>query len=179
MKTAMKNMMNVIGMIALSATVLVAGNPGSANDATITSNENCLLVKLNVTEDAKELDNTTVKVYMDNELVSVINSEIAPLHKISLKRNQHYTLEISRPGYNNKLISISTMMPDNVVSEDLFVYQYDLELNLVKEEVKTDAFYVDFPSALISYNATTDKFDYSKKYTKHIQNKMKVTASVN
>jgi hypothetical protein len=167
-----KKMTGTIAALALSVAVSFAGNSDTDTSKTGEYNGKCLEVTVKPTENDLDLNGVIIKVYLGNEAVSVINSDIIAMKKISLCRNKHYTIEISKKGYYSKLVSISTVLPKDIEFDDEFVYEYDLQLELVKQKKGADTYYMDFPAALISYDFASDKFDYSRKYTSEISNRI-------
>lgn len=158
--------MSVFILMTLSAAIGFAGNSGTDTSKMVMRNIKCLDVRVKASEKAHLLRGISLKIYLNNEVVSVISN--VSVEKISLNVNEHYAIEVSKEGYFSKLVSISTFMPSDADLDDGYVYEYDLDFDLVKQKKGVDTYYMDFPIALISYNGIKDKFDYSRKYTKHI-----------
>ncbi|MBI2269309.1 MAG: hypothetical protein HYU69_03020 [Bacteroidetes bacterium] len=167
MKTSAKKLVSAFILMTLSAAIGFAGNSGTdTSKMVVMRNVKCLDVIVKASEKTHSLSDITLKVYLGNEVVFEINN--ISRKKISLNVNEHYTIEVSKEGYFSKLVSVSTFMPSDADLDDGYVYEYDLDFDLVKQKKGIDTYYMDFPIALISYNGIKDKFDYSRKYTKHI-----------
>lgn len=137
----------------------------------------CLEVNGIATNNKEPLGNVNVKLYMENEemeMTEVTNVEHHD-HSFSFKlqRNKHYTIEISKPGYFTRFVSISTNLPDNISSKPLFTF--DFEVEMVKTTPVTDDYYLDFPIALIDYNNEKGVFVMHGKYTANIKKKLNGT----
>ncbi len=177
MKTTILKALIIAQAVMLIGNVSYAGNSGGKADVDTSKhkivNSKCLEVTVKSTENDKALKGTTVKLYWENEPVSIINADITSLQKIVLDRNKHYTIEVSKEGYYSKLVSISTFLPLNVEKDMDYLYEYFLQMDLMKKKPGTDPYYTDFPIALISYKKAEDKFNFSHKYTRGIVNKLK------
>ncbi len=88
-----------------------------------------------------------------------------------LKRNKRYSLHIASPGYYSRLLIVNTDLPDNVTSDPLFIFEFDLLF--IKEMKGVDDFYLDFPIATISYDQKSKNFTFSRKYTESMQNEVR------
>ncbi|HEX8516378.1 MAG TPA: hypothetical protein VF868_09285 [Bacteroidia bacterium] len=154
------------------ATPLAAGaNPNTDSADTI-----CLEVN-GIALDTRNLpiDGAQIRLYKENDELewSEITSAIHHEHhfQFKLEVNSHYTIEISKPGFITRLVSISTIIPPHVSLEQIFKYEFDVQL--LSSEEKLNDYYIDFPVALISYDSKRDVFDNNYTYTKHIKTMMK------
>lgn len=129
-------------------------------------------------ENNQPINGVSVSLYKENseeewaEVTSVDYHDHA--FSFRLDANEHYTIEISKDGYVTRSVSISTMIPSNISLKDLFHYEF--EVSLFKENKNLDDYYLDFPVAIVSYDARHDVFDNSETYTKHIKTKLKEAA---
>lgn len=117
------------------------------------------------------LEGTRVVLYQQNEKKAMI--EITNVKNenrffsFNLERNQDYTIEVSKPGYVSRKISISTHLPAEVKLSPVFYFEF--EIDLFKEKIGMDDYYLDFPVALVSYDKKRDVFDIQHKYTENIK----------
>jgi hypothetical protein len=125
----------------------------------------------------KPIDGVQVKLYQQNEelewteVTSISYHEHSFLFKLS--SNEFYTIEVSKPGYVSRLISVSTNLPDKVKLQRRFKYEF--EVQMFPEKKGVDDYYLDFPVAMISYNERDEVFDYNTNYTRNIKQKIKET----
>lgn len=155
--------------------VLCSFNSGSAGNhaKADTSRKQVCLEVLGIALDAddKPIDGVEVKLFKENdetewsEITSVMHHDHS--FDFKLESNEYYTIEISKPGYVTRSIGISTKIPATVSLKDMFHYEF--EVNLFREKKEANDYYLDFPVALISYDAKRDVFDYNSNYTKHIK----------
>ena len=68
-------------------------------------------------------------------------------------------------------VYFSTSLPASVKSKMHFSFGF--EVIMFKEKKGVDDFYLDFPVALVSYNAKTKVFENNYNYTNHIKKKIK------
>ena len=155
-----------------------AGNGRKADTSNIEDDQVCLEV-LGIAMDSnnKPIDGVEVKLYRENDeqewiqVTSVMYHEHSFLFK--LEANEYYTIEISKPGFVTRSVGISTVIPKDVSLEEKFRYEFEVEL--FKEKKNVNDFYLDFPVALISYNAERDVFDNNANYTRHIKTMIRQT----
>jgi hypothetical protein len=125
----------------------------------------------------KPIDGVIVRLFLENEELewSEITSVSYHEHwfKFKLEANKNYTIEISKTGFVTRSVAISTAIPASVSLEQVFKYEFEIEL--LKEKKGVDDFYLDFPVALISYDKKHEVFNYSTSYTRHIKGKIKET----
>ncbi|MBL7888536.1 MAG: hypothetical protein JNL24_03225 [Bacteroidia bacterium] len=141
------------------------------NDSTI-----CLEIIGIAVHKTEPLDGVTIKLYKENEELVWEQITNIPYHdhsfSFSLLRNSHYSIEVSKDGYISRLVSIDTRIPDDVQVKAVNKFVFEFEVDLVKEIKMKDDFYIDFPIAIISYNATRGAFENHDDYTKHIKEKI-------
>lgn len=139
----------------------------------------CMQVIGLATENGFPINGIQVTLLKENEVMvkAELTSVMNPNHEFSfnLLGNSYYTIEISKPGYIKRLVSISTVIPNDALFDgDIFKFEFDV--TLFKEIKGEDDYYLDFPVAIISYNSDTRKFENNDKYTKHIKTKIYETA---
>jgi len=124
-------------------------------------------------ENNEPINGVNVTLYKQNseqELTEVTSVDYHD-HAFSFKldADEHYTIEVAKDGFVTRSISISTALPASVSLKDIFHYEF--EVQMVKNSDNLDPYYLDFPVALISYDAKHDVFDNSDTYTMRIKAK--------
>ncbi len=126
------------------------------------------------------INGVSVKLYKENDELEWTEVTSVDYHDhmfgFKLDVNEHYTIEVSKDGYVTRSVAISTILPSTVSLKQLFHYEF--EVQLFKENKAMDDYYLDFPVALVSYDAKNDVFDNSTNYTKHIKTKIKEATTV-
>ncbi|MCW3084704.1 MAG: hypothetical protein JWP12_2070 [Bacteroidetes bacterium] len=127
------------------------------------------------------INGVSVKLYRENDELEWTEVTSVDYHdhmfSFKLNVNEYYTIEVSKNGYVTRSVAISTMLPPAVSLKQLFHYEF--EVQLFKENKAMDDYYLDFPVALVSYNAKSDVFDNNANYTKHIKTKIKEATVAN
>lgn len=171
MKTIITQTMT-LGLILIS--LVSIAHSSEKKDSTAASE--CLAITgIAVDEKNIAINGAEIKLFKQNEEMEWIEVTNVEHHdhnfRFLLNVNEHYSIEISKPGYIKRLISVSTELPSNVSITPIFNYAF--EVTLLTEKKNSDNFYQDFPIALISYNPKTQVFEEHKNYTKHIKLKIK------
>jgi hypothetical protein len=112
----------------------------------------------------KEMD---VRLYEENVLLTEIPSSAGPKVFFTLKENSNYLIMYSRSGFVTRMVSVDTHIPEDVKPSPLFTF--DFELELLPLNTALDAFYLDFPVAIIQYDPDIQKFGYNRKYTSSLK----------
>jgi hypothetical protein len=137
----------------------------------------CLKIKGLAICEGKPLDGVNAKLYKENDEMEMVEVTSVSHHShdffFNLVKNSYYTIEISKPGYISRMISISTKLPPGVKVDPIF--EYEIELEMHKERQVADDYYLDFPIALIDYDPVKDVFVSHGKYTAYIKAKIKET----
>lgn len=120
------------------------------------------------------LDGVNVRLFMENEEMELIEVTSVEHHDhsftLKLQKNSYYTIEISKPGYLTRLVSISTNLPKEVKIKPIFTFEF--EVDMPKEQTVADDYYLDFPIALIDFDSKKGVFVSHGKYTAHIKSKV-------
>lgn len=120
------------------------------------------------------LDGVNVRLFMENEEMELTEITSIEHHDhtftLKLQKDSYYTIEVSKPGYITRIISVSTKLPKDVKIKPIFVFQFEVEMP--KEKTVTDDYYLDFPIALIDYDVNKGVFVSHGKYTAHIKSKL-------
>lgn len=141
----------------------------------------CLEITGIVKHEGTLIDGVTIKLYKENEEMEMTEITSTPYHdhsfKFKLLKDSYYAIEVSKDGYITRLISISTQLPPDVNVNPIFKYEFHLEMFKTQEGL--DDYYLDFPVALIDYDANKDLFISHEKYTKFIKGKIKESIKAN
>lgn len=128
-----------------------------------------LPVQGEVTVEGQQTSEFEVTVYRDNEDMGKITADKKGRFNLELDIDRSYTLMISKPGYQNKMIYLDTALPEGLVTYPA----YDCFVNLMPSNATNiDPFYTDFPSAIVRYDAEQGGFYHSDNYLTHIQTKL-------
>jgi hypothetical protein len=123
-----------------------------------------------VTIDGLKAEGVTVKVFKENADLGTFTSNKAGKFDVELDLDAVYTLLICKPGYENKMIFVDAHLPEGLVTYPA----YECFVNLVPEGSTTaaDPLYLDFPSAIVRYDADLGGYYHSEAYLEHINNKL-------
>jgi hypothetical protein len=172
-------MRTIFHNLALISLFFIAANNAYGKKQMNNANNPVCLEILGIAVDAnnKPIDGVEVKLYKENdelewtEITSVMHHEHSFIFR--LEANEYYTIEISKSGFVTRSIAISTAIPEDVSLKQIFRYEFEVEL--FKTKKIADDYYLDFPVALISYDAQKDVFDNNYAYTKHIKTMIRNT----
>jgi len=129
-----------------------------------------------VTHEQKKAEGVEVKVFKENKDMGAFTTSKSGKFDLELDLDGVYTLYIIKPGYQGKMIMVDTHLPENMVKYPA----YDCFINLEPENQTSasDPFYLDFPSAIVRYNAELGGYYHSEAYLEHINNKLHSVAQV-
>jgi hypothetical protein len=149
----------------------------SAQDGVVDGDSICLKIQGLAMSKGLPIDGVNAKLYKENQEMEMVEVTSVSHHShdffFNLSKNSYYTIEVSKPGYITRMISISTKMPASVKIDPIFEYLIELEMH--KEKQGVDDYYLDFPIALIDYDPVKDVFVSHGKYTAYIKAKIKET----
>jgi hypothetical protein len=119
----------------------------------------CLQVEGKIANAGEASTDCRIELFVDNVLVdSVILHGGKKKFKFNFKRNLHYTLRLSKPGYASKSICINTRIAPDF--QQLYEFVFETELEPLKEP--SDATFSDKPVARIYFDQRKECFYYSK-----------------
>lgn len=87
--------------------------------------------------------------------------------KFLLEKGIVYTIKISKQGYVTRVVCIDTKM--DAGDEDLYNFSFETKLIKKSDADKLNKEYLDFPIALIFFDAKKECFVYDKEYTSKIK----------
>ncbi len=124
----------------------------------------CLRVSVQPVRNGIVLKDVTIALVRDNSEVSRSKNTSADGRSVFLlERNAHYTIKICRKGFITRKIYIDTSLPENVSALPLFRCDFQVEVSPGSPAINKD--FIDYPIALVQYDALRDVFDYEKSYT--------------
>ncbi|HET6224793.1 MAG TPA: hypothetical protein VFF27_00845 [Bacteroidia bacterium] len=166
----------LVSVFVLSMCVLFNSTANAQNDVP-DGDSICLKIQGLAMQKGQPIDGVNAKLYRENQEMEMVEVTSVSHHShdffFDLAKNSYYTIEVSKPGYITRMISISTKLPAGVKIDPIFIYQIELEMH--PEKVGVDDYYLDFPIALIDYDPVKDVFVSHGKYTAYIKAKIKET----
>jgi hypothetical protein len=117
----------------------------------------------------------TAKLILNNKVIDQQVLKGNKSFKFTLNKDMLYTVQIEKEDFVPRLLSISTKLPKKVDLTGLDgLFRFKLEINLISKDLyhSFDDDDLDFPIALINYGYTCNCFEYNKKYTESLMNRM-------
>ncbi len=122
-----------------------------------------------VLAEGKKADGYILFLYKNNEELGRLESDKRGRFELELDIDASYAIRIIKNGYQEKLLTIDTTLPKDLVSYP----DYECTASLQKSaSPNVDPFYTDFPSAIIRYNEELGGFYHSETYLTHLQTKL-------
>lgn len=132
--------------------------------------EDCLAV-VGFFDNAQIIKNITAYLYEGSVKIDSVVVTSTKDFGFVLKRNKNYSVQIVKEGFYQRMITIKTDLPADINATPLFVFEF--EITLIPKKKGVDDFFMDFPIALIAYDAKAEKFMFSRKYTTQMQKELK------
>lgn len=124
--------------------------------------------------EGKRTSDYTMELFRDNKSMGQMKPQKKGRFLLELDIDAMYTVLVSKPGYQTKMIYVDTKLPQDLVRYP----DYELYMNMLPYDAKNiDPFYTDFPSAIVRWNEETGGFYHSEHYLTHIQTKLAGYAS--
>jgi hypothetical protein len=136
-----------------------------AGDGHVKDTAECLEITGSVSADGDSTDHIIVELVLDNEQVELLDVASFQPFKFYLKKNKSYTIKLSKNRFIQKSITVNTDLPPGTKIKSLLKFHFETDLVKAPDDQfqrKSDA--LDFPIALVRYDVTKKKFDYSQKY---------------
>lgn len=160
-------------LLIILSTSLMAQKKGKSKslvDARSQADGWYLPVKGNVTEGGSKAKDFTIHVYQENKDLGEIKATGKGSFALELDLDNFYSVRISKPGYQDKLVYFDTHMPEHQVAYPAYICNVNLE---GADKFKhSDPFYLDFPSAIVRWNDEMKGFYHNDNYLSDIQVKM-------
>lgn len=133
--------------------------------------ENKLRIYGKVTYNDKNLESANVDLYQFGEQVEGIITNNSGRFEFILDLETEYSIEITKPNFITKVISINTSGSDP--NQALYGYEFGgWEVGIYKDFKELDKTVLEAPIAIIEYSEEIQNFDYNIKYTRKILDKL-------
>jgi hypothetical protein len=132
----------------------------------------CLEIDGKIINAAEGIDGTcTVELICANITVeSSILKDGKKKFRFILKKNQTYSIRLSKKGYVSKLISVNTTIPNDF--DEIYKFSFETKLAENTNSARSNKEVSDFPIAIIYFDQKKDCFDYNKEYTSRIKKEL-------
>lgn len=119
--------------------------------------------------DGERAEGFSVFLYKENAQLGEVAVDKRGRFELELDIDAAFTVRITKEGFQEKMVFIDTNLP-----KDLIKYpDYECTVSLQKNaSPNVEAFYTDFPSAVVRYNEELGGFYHSEHYLTHIQTKL-------
>jgi hypothetical protein len=117
----------------------------------------------------KRISDYYVLIYCDTNAADTLFIEKGKVSYMYLPFNHNYTLRYVKPGYRDRILIVRTGVKSATHIKSM---AFDYEIELVKEDEAPNTF-ADLPVAVVHYDKTKKKFDYSRKYHRQVRQKSK------
>jgi len=133
------------------------------------SKDDCLVV-VGSFNNKKKVDDIWAYLYQDNTRIDSMKISSKKGFQFILKTGKNYAILVSKGGYYNRMIRLSTILPAGVIPKPVFLFGFKTEMIPVK--ISVDDYWLDFPVAQVIYDSILKDFGYNKKYTKTIREEL-------
>ncbi|MEO8066879.1 MAG: hypothetical protein ABI599_04220 [Flavobacteriales bacterium] len=133
-------------------------------------NDRFLPVVVDVLVNGEAGEQFTVTLFRDNEEVTRLLPSKHSAFQFALDLNAYYAIRITKEGFREKLVYVDSHLPEGVEKYD--AYQCVVALETADRFAYSNPFYLDFPSALVRWDATKHSYDHSDEYLDDIQLKI-------
>ena len=127
-----------------------------ASSAVVSANggkDDCLKLTVIPKVNGKADTESYVKLYYAGQSVVLWNSSARVKNHFILQKNRDYTVVISKAGFPDKVINISTKLPEGYDSVELYTYKMEVELPTIKKPAHIT------PQTTIAFNKEKNAFD--------------------
>lgn len=118
---------------------------------------------------SKRISDYYVLIYCDTNAADTLFIEKGRVAYLYLEYNHNYTLRYVKEGYRDRILIVRTGIKSMTQLKDM---EFDYEIELVKENEAPNTF-ADLPVAVVRYDKSKKKFDYSRKYHRQVRQKSK------
>lgn len=120
-----------------------------------------------VLEDDKKVEGAMVQLYQDNLIVDKLSTKKNGRFRFMLFSNSEYMIEISKPDCVKERVYISTKNEGDLA--DKYYFEFAVDLMKLKDFEGVDVSNLDFPTAVINYDADADEYVHDKLYSKSVR----------
>jgi hypothetical protein len=139
----------------------------SAFSSIISVNPSILDASGYVLEDDKKVEGAIVKLYQDNLIVDKLSTKKNGRFRFMLFSDMEYMIEIDKTDCVKERIYLSTKNGGDLA--DKYYFEFVVDLMKLKEFEGIDVSNLDFPTAIISYDADADEYVHDKMYSKSVR----------
>lgn len=116
-----------------------------------------------ISADEDYLAGVLVELFEQNKVVDAFETKSNGKFKFTLFNDHIYTIQLTKEGYYTKRISVNTKLPEGYDN----TMRFDFDINLDSKTDKSfDEYLVEYPSALISFDAKRGEYGFDKDYTR-------------
>lgn len=130
-----------------------------------------LEVKGYVYENDEKAEDAEVRLYQNNKIVQRINIKKGGKFQFILFSGLAYMVEIEKADYVTERIQISTK--EKTEFSGKYLYEFRVDLKDIKSFKGVDISNLDFPTALIKYNAEEGEYLHDAVYTEKVRLELK------
>lgn len=124
-----------------------------------------------VLKDEKKIEGALVKLYQNNTIVNKALTKSNARFKFLLFSDNEYMIEVSKAGMMDERVYINTKNTGDL--DDKYFFEFIIDLIDADKYKNVDASSLDFPTAIIKYDAGEDEYVHDKGYTMQVRNDMK------
>lgn len=119
----------------------------------------------------KKVEGAIVKLYQNNVIVNKLNTKINARFKFLLFSENEYMIEVSKEGMMDSRIYINTK--NNGFLDDKYYFEFIVDMLDASKYKNIDASDLDFPTAIIKYDAGEDEYVHDIAYTSKVKKDLK------
>jgi hypothetical protein len=120
-----------------------------------------------ILEDDKKVEGAIVKLYQDNLIVDKLSTKKNGKFRFILFSNSEYMIEINKTDCVPERVYLSTKNAGDLA--DKYYFEFVVDLMKLKEFEGVDVSNLDFPTAVINYDADKDEYVHDKMYSRSVR----------
>jgi len=124
-----------------------------------------------VLQNDKKVEGALVKLYENNLVVNKMQTKANSRFRFLLFSNNEYMIEISKEGFMDERVYVNTKTKAELL--DKYFFEFIVDLVDEKKYKNVDASSLDFPTAIIKYDAGEDDYVHDKGYSQQVKNDLK------
>lgn len=119
----------------------------------------------------KKVEGALVKLYENNVIVNKMQTKANARFRFMLFSNNEYMIEVSKQGFMDERVYINTKTNADLL--DKYFFEFIVDLVDENKYKNVDASSLDFPTAIIKYDAGEDDYVHDKGYSQQVRNDLK------
>ena len=124
-----------------------------------------------VLKNDKKVEGSLVKLYQNNVIVNKLITKSNARFKFLLFSDNEYMIEVSKEGSLDERVYINTKSLHDL--NDKYYFEFIVDLMDAQKYKNVDVSSLDFPTAIIKYDAGEDEFVHDVGYTQQVRNDLK------